>query len=292
MFFAPQIVLVVVGSFACLTSLPGVFKPFKHMSMFMSESMPDASETKIIKQLTLFWFMAQKANLMLGIFLICSAFTCPCLPLLGFAAFLFICRAGLGTYFMFGSPAEYMGLNRQTVMPLFVLTFVMVAACGTGIYLGLNSEEYMAFAAGMEAQAADKFSSYGSLVYTILGVAGFFTLANLPAIFLPGMALESYFVPGGLTTEKYAATKFTEVMRLCAVGWTLLSSAQAAGVAMAPDLSVYGPMVVVFNLAFAAQFVFIISNAAEYSMVVPPMLFFLMLTTTTAGAVALGLLLI
>lgn len=289
---APMYALVTVGSLTCLTALPGVFKPYSHMSTFMPESLPDAGDTKTNKQLTLFWFMAQKTNVMLGAFLICSAFTCPCLPLVGFAACLFLIRAGMGSWFMFGAPASYMGLNRKAVMPLYVLTFVMVAGCLTSIYLGLNDEDYMAFAGAMEAKAPEKFDVYPSLVYLLMIVAGFFTLANLPPIFVPSVALGSYFEPGALTTEKYSHTKMVELMRLNAVGWTLLSLAQLGGIFMAPDLSIYGPMVIAFNAAFAAMFVHNITKAKEYGFVVPPMLFFLILVTATAGAATLGLFLI
>merc|ERR1711939_113461 len=163
---------------------------------------------------------------------------------------------------------------------------------GTSVFLGLNDADYMAAAAAMETTAPEKFSAYPSLVYLIVSVAGFFTLANAPAIFMPSMALESYFKPGSLTTEKYSLTKLTELMRLNAVGWTLLSLAQLGGVLMAPDLAVYGPMVVCFNAAFAGMFVYNIVNASHYGFVVPPMLAFLVLVCATAGSISMGLFLI
>ena len=284
--------LVVVGALTLLTALPGVIRPYTHMSVFMSESLPDASDTKTNAQLTLFWWMAQKANVMLGIFIIASAYTCPCLPIVGFTAFIFIVRASVGLRLMYGGPAQYMGVSTKNVMPLLVLTVVFVSACIAAIFLGLNDPDYMADAAAMEEAAPAKIEEYGALVYWLAGVSGFFVLANVPAIFMPSMALESYFVPGNLTEEKYASTKFVEIMRMCAVGWTLLSFGQLAGIMMAPDLSVYGPMIVIFNLVFTGLFIYNISNAGMYGFDVRPALFFLFLVSSSTGAAAMGLLLI
>merc|ERR1711998_96548 len=122
----------------------GVIKPYAHMSTFMSESLPDASDVKTTKQLTLFWFMAQKTNTMIGIWFVCSAFACPCLPVVGLGALTFLTRASAGLYFMYGTPSAYMGINRTTVMPLLIMTGVFVTACITAIFLGLNDPDYMA----------------------------------------------------------------------------------------------------------------------------------------------------
>ena len=120
------------------------------------------------------------------------------------------------------------------------------------------------------------------------------TFADAPCCWISpvAQALESYFLPGNLTEEKYAATKMLEIMRMNAVGWTLLTLAQLTGIMMAPDLVVYGPMVVIFNLAFTGLFIYNISNAGTYGFAVPPALFFLFIVSSSNGAAAIGLLFI
>lgn len=58
---APMYALVTVGSLTCLTALPGVFKPYSHMSTFMPESLPDAGDTKTNKQRA--WLLTTEKNI-------------------------------------------------------------------------------------------------------------------------------------------------------------------------------------------------------------------------------------
>jgi len=282
--------LIIIGALASLMALPGIIKPHKHMSTFMGLSLP-ADEPSLAK-LTLFWFMAQKTNFFLGIFLICSAFTCPCLPLIAFAGILPIIRAGMGLRMMYGSVSQYMGIDTKAVMPLLILTGVFFVGAGVGVYFSATDEEYMTLAKEMEEAAPLKFDEYGALVYTLLGIAGFFTIANLPPVFAPAMALQSYFDPAALPSDKYTMVKFEELMRLNAVGWTLLSFCQLAGIFMAPDLAVYGPMIIFFNFGFLALFMYNIANASSYGFQVPPALFFMFLISFSIGAATVGLMLI
>lgn len=282
--------LTIIGTIMSLLATPGIIKPRNHMTMFMGMSLP--TDEPSLAKLTLFWFMAQKSNFFLGIFLICSAFTCPCLPLVGFAGLLPVVRAGMGLRMMFGDVAQYMGVDTKAVMPLIILTGLLFVGSVVGIYMSVNDADYMAFAAAMEEAAPKKLDEYGALVYTLMGVAGFFTLSNLPPIFVPGVALGSYMLPQALPSDKYTMVKLEELMRLNAVTWTLLSFAQFAGIFMAPDLSVYGPMTIVFNLGFVALFMYNIINAADYGFQVPPAVFFMFLVSFSTGAAAMGLMLI
>ena len=61
---------------------------------------------------------------------------------------------------------------------------------------------------------------------------------------------------------------------------------------MAPDLSIYGPMLVAFNLFFAGLFIYNIINASTYGFNIAPALFFLFIVSFTTGGTVVGLLLI
>lgn len=89
---------------------------------------------------------------------------------------------------------------------------------------------------------------------------------------------------------RYFQTKVDLMMKMNAAGWFQLSLAQFIGVMMAPDLSVYGPMILAFNLYFCGLFMYNIANAATYDLQVPPALAYLFIVGFSAGAVFMGML--
>lgn len=154
-----------------------------------------------------------------------------------------------------------------------------------GIFLGTGGAEYEAFTADMEAHATEKFDSMPLTTYIILGVSGFFVLANLPPTCAPQKGLEGYFEPGTLdgtksedfgeklapgdkygrraapaaragdlltaaatSPRRYFLTKCEEYMRFNAALWVLLNFTMLAVTMMARDYSLVGWVFVLYQV--------------------------------------------
>lgn len=280
--------LLYTGIISSLVSVAAIVNPEKHMRSFLPDSLPE--DKKSLDQLILFHFTGMGASpLQFASLMIAAAFACPCLPAVYMFVIGFLLRCGFGLYFAYGPPAELMGLRPNMVFIMIGVIVCLIVGLVAGAVMGTSSPEYTAFTEYMEANAMAKFTETPFLSWTIVGVNGFFVLANLPAIFAPSMAMESYLAPGALASDKYFLGKFTEYMKLNALFWVLTSFFQLALAVMALDFTILGPIYCFWNLFYNGLFVYNLAHSEYYGFNKLPMLFFLTLVTTANGAIIMGL---